>query len=58
MFDVFDPIPLILLQPIPQASPPQLRCHQPPVFQRQFGIWWSCNRGQTKNKSALGCHIL
>ena len=31
VFDVFDTIPLILLQPLPWASPPQLRCHQPPV---------------------------
>ena len=32
VFDVFDTIPLILLQPLPQPRPPQLRCHQPPVL--------------------------
>ena len=26
--------PLILLQPLPGARPPQLRCHQPPVVHR------------------------
>ena len=31
VFDVFDTIPLILLQPLPGACPPKLRCHQPPV---------------------------
>ena len=30
--DVFDTIPLIPFQPLPQARAPQLRCHQPPVF--------------------------
>ena len=34
MFDVFDTIPLILLQPLPLAHPPQLRCDQPPVVCR------------------------
>ena len=31
VFDVFDTTPLILLQPLPRARPPQLRCHKPPV---------------------------
>lgn len=29
--DVFDNIPLIPLQSLPQARTPQLSCHQPPV---------------------------
>ena len=33
VFDVFDTIPL---QPLPQAGPPQLRCHQPPVVLNDF----------------------
>ena len=32
VFDVFDTIPRILLQSLPRARPPQLRCHQPPVM--------------------------
>ena len=32
MFDVFDSIPLISLQPLPRARPPQLRSNQPPVI--------------------------
>ena len=32
VFDVvFDTIPLVTLQPLPQARLPQLRCRQPPV---------------------------
>jgi hypothetical protein len=34
VFNVFDNIPLIPLQPLPRACPPQLRCHQPPVVFR------------------------
>jgi hypothetical protein len=30
-------IPLILLQPLPLARPPQLRCHQPPVTHTHTG---------------------
>ncbi|CDQ98955.1 unnamed protein product [Oncorhynchus mykiss] len=33
VIDLFDTIPLIPLQPLPQAHPPQLRCHQPPVVE-------------------------
>ena len=29
---VFNTIPLIPLQPLPRACPPQLSCHQPPVL--------------------------
>ena len=32
VFDVFDTIPMIPLQSLPQACSPQLRCHQPPVL--------------------------
>ena len=31
VFDEFDTIPQIPLQPLPRARPPQLRCDQPPV---------------------------
>ena len=31
---VFDVLDAILLQPIPRARSPQLRCHQPPVARR------------------------
>jgi hypothetical protein len=31
VFDVVDTFPPILLQPLPRAHPPQLRCYQPPV---------------------------
>ena len=34
VFDVFNTIPMISLQSLPQARPPQLRIHQPPVLQR------------------------
>ena len=33
VFNVYDTIPLIPLQPFPQARPPQLSCHQPPVLE-------------------------
>jgi hypothetical protein len=32
VFDVFDTVPLIPLQPLPWAHSPQIRCHQPPVM--------------------------
>ena len=35
VFNVVDTVPPILLQPLPRAHPPQLRCHQSPVL-------WSC----------------
>ena len=34
VFGVFDTIPLIPLQSLPQARPPPLRCHQPPLTHR------------------------
>ena len=37
---VFDTNPLILLQPLPRARPPKLRCHQPPVLV----YLWCCSR--------------
>uniref|UniRef100_A0A4W5LM42 LIM zinc-binding domain-containing protein n=1 Tax=Hucho hucho TaxID=62062 RepID=A0A4W5LM42_9TELE len=33
---VFDTIPLIRLQSLPQTRPPQLRCHQPPVIHSNY----------------------
>ena len=36
VFDVFDTVPLILLQPLPRACPPQLRFHQSPVSYISF----------------------
>ena len=35
VFDVFDTIPVIWIQPLPRARPHQLRCHQPPVSESQ-----------------------
>jgi hypothetical protein len=44
VFDVFDAIPPIPLQPLPQALPPKLSCHQPPVIymsdkSAQYDLW-------------------
>uniref|UniRef100_A0A8C7HSX7 MCF.2 cell line derived transforming sequence like n=1 Tax=Oncorhynchus kisutch TaxID=8019 RepID=A0A8C7HSX7_ONCKI len=33
---VFDTTPLMPLQPLPRACPPQLSCHQPPVIERSL----------------------
>jgi hypothetical protein len=38
VFDVFDIVSLILLQPLPRTRSPQLRCHQPPVVEIQIGL--------------------
>ena len=32
VFDLFDNVPPIPLQPLPRARPPQLMCQQPPVL--------------------------
>ena len=40
VFDVFDTIPLILLQSLPQARSAQLRCHQPPVIYSSIVNSW------------------
>ena len=38
VFDLFDTIPLIPLQPLPRARPPQLRGPQPPVVNVQITV--------------------
>ena len=38
VFDICDTIPLIRLQTLPRARPPQLRCDQPPVIQIKYNF--------------------
>ena len=42
VFDVFDTVPLIALQPVSRARPPQLTCHQPPVVETSLSMkYWT-----------------